>query len=113
MMIDSNERFCLSYKTSEPNIKIFMRKFDHGYIEKADSQSREGCAATNLSTKDCFMISDDNIIVVHDEETFKALNKIQVPLNISYTREVIEILNIVMSKNETFLGILSGKILPK
>ena len=33
MMIDPKERFCLSYKTGEPHLKIFMRKYDHGYIE--------------------------------------------------------------------------------
>lgn len=35
------------------------------------------------------------------------------PLDISDTRDPIVIINIVISKNESFLGILSGKILPK
>ena len=36
MMIDCKERFCLTYKTNEPDLKVFMRKYDHGYIEMAD-----------------------------------------------------------------------------
>ena len=48
MMIDSNERFCLTYKTGEPDLKVHMRKYDHGYIEKADQQSREGCSGANI-----------------------------------------------------------------
>lgn len=48
MMIDAKERFCLTYKTGEPDLKVFMRKYDHGYIEKADQTSREGCSGTNI-----------------------------------------------------------------
>lgn len=97
MLIDCKERFCLTYKAGEPDLKIFMRKYDHGYIEKADHQSREGCTGTNIPSKNCFLISDDNVVSVHDEQTFKVLNKLQVPLNISETREPIEIINVRLS----------------
>ena len=113
MMIDVNERFSLSYKIGEPDLQVFMRKYDHGYMEKSDSKSREGCASTIIPSMHCFLISDDNTVAIHDEATFKTRNMIEVPLDISDTREPIEIINIIVSQNENFLGILSGKILPK
>lgn len=76
MMIDRNERFSLSYKIGEPDLQVFMRKYDHGYIEKADSQSREGCASTIIPSLNCFMISDDNTVAIHDEATFKTTHMI-------------------------------------
>lgn len=97
MLITSNERFALTYKCGEPDLKVFLRKYDHGFIEKADQESREGCSGTNMHSKNCFLISDDNIVNVHDEQTFKVVQKIQVPLNISDTREPIEIINITVS----------------
>lgn len=35
------------------------------------------------------------------------------PLDVSTTREVIEIINITLSHNQKFLGVLSGKLMPK
>ena len=36
MLVTTNERFALTYKTGEPDLKIFLRKYDHGFLEKAD-----------------------------------------------------------------------------
>jgi len=50
---------------------------------------------------------------VHDDLTYEMINKIEVPLPISDTKEPNEIINIKVSYNEEFLGVLSGKLLPK
>ena len=48
MMIDKKERFCLTFKTMEPDLKVFMKRFDHGFIENTDNKSREGCSGANI-----------------------------------------------------------------
>ena len=97
MLISMHERFALTYKVGEPDLKVFLRRYDHGYVEKACEKSREGCSGTCLANKNCFIISDQNTISIHDEETFKVMQTIQVPIKISNTREPIEIVNIVIS----------------
>ena len=36
------ERFALTYKVGEPDLKIFLRRYDHGYIERVFDKSLEG-----------------------------------------------------------------------
>jgi len=50
---------------------------------------------------------------VHDEETYKMINKIDLPLSKSNTDDAIEILNIEISPDEELLAVLSGKNLIK
>lgn len=99
MLIDANERFCLTYKTGEADLRCFMRRYNHGIIERADQTSREGCSGANIASKNCFLISDDNMCTVFDDDTFKVVHQIQVPLNVSSTREVVEIISVKVSEN--------------
>lgn len=66
-------------------------------MENADNKSREGCSGDLLTNHNCFLISDDNLVIVLDEKNLEILNKIEVPLPISDTNEVIEIINIKIS----------------
>lgn len=100
MLISMGQRFALAYKSGEPDLKVYLRRFDHGYVEMACEQSREGCIGTCLSTKKYFLVVGMNIIYVHDETTFAIIKKVEVPLIESKTREPIRIFNIVLSKND-------------
>ena len=73
MLISSGERFALSYKVGEPDLKLFLCRFDHGYVERACDKSREGCSGTCLKSKNCFIISDLDNITIHDEISFKVI----------------------------------------
>lgn len=35
MLISIGERFALTYKGGEPDLKVYLRRFDHGYVEMA------------------------------------------------------------------------------
>ena len=78
-----------------------------------DDTSREGTCGQNYPTKNIFVISDDNYVQIHQEDTFQILKKVIVPLNVSDTEEDIEILTIKVSPNEELLAILAGKNLIK
>ena len=97
MLISIGERFALTYKVGEPDLKVFLRRYDHGYVERADEKSREGCQGTCLKNKNCFIISDEDNITIHDETSFKVIQNIEVPLQVSTTREPIEIISIEIS----------------
>ena len=58
-------------------------------------------------------MSDDNQIQIINEDTFRTINTIIVPLKESDTIDEIEILNIKISPNEKYLAVLGGKQLIK
>ena len=60
-------------------------------------KSREGCRGINLTTKDLFLMSDDNEIQIRNEKTFAIVNKVHVELKQSDTEDEMEILNIKIS----------------
>jgi hypothetical protein len=63
LMLDNDSKFSISYKSGQPNLNVFRRKYDHGFMEIFDNvKSREGCRGINLTTKDLFLMSDDNEI---------------------------------------------------
>lgn len=35
MLISTGERFALAYKVGEPDLRVYLRRFDHGYVEMA------------------------------------------------------------------------------
>ena len=41
-MVDNNDTICVTYKTNEPDLSIFLRKFNHGFHEFIDPKSKEG-----------------------------------------------------------------------
>ena len=57
----------MTYKTGEPNINFFKRKYNHGFKEIVDRTSREFCSAAVLQKSQLFLISDDSEIFVHNE----------------------------------------------
>lgn len=58
-------------------------------------------------------MTEGNMINVHDEKTFKEINQIYVPLEVSTTEDPIEIIKLRISTNEKYLAVLSGKNLVK
>jgi len=114
LMLDNDSKFSISYKSGQPNLNIFRRKYDHGFMEIFDNvKSREGCRGINLTTKDLFLMSDDNEIQVRNEKTFAVVSKVHVDLAQSDTIDEMEILNIKISPNEKYLAVLCGKNLIK
>ena len=113
LIVDNKDKICVTYKSGQPNFSTYKRKYDHGFREIIDPTSREGCRGINVSKKHFFIISDDDYIQVHDEETYKMINKIDLPLSKSNTDDAIEILNIEISPDEELLAVLSGKNLIK
>jgi len=111
--VDNKDKICVTYKSGQPNFTSYKRKFDHGFMEIIEPTSREGCCGINVPSKNCFLISDDDYIQVHDEKTYKMNLKIDVPLQESATDDPIEILNIKISNNEKYLAVLAGKNLIK
>ena len=113
-MVDIQEKFSITFKSGQPNFNIFKRKYDHGFKELFDNvKSREGCCGANIESRNLFLISDDNYIQIRNEETFKIVNTVIVPLAESTTDDEMEILSIKISPNEKFLAVLGGKNLIK
>jgi|DEB0MinimDraft_12_1074336.scaffolds.fasta_scaffold10104_4 hypothetical protein len=113
LQVDNKDKICITYKTGQPNFTSYKRKYDHGFREIIDAISREECCGLNIPTKKCFLITDDDYIQIHDENTYKMKSRIDVPMKISDTDDPIEILSIKISKNEKFLAVLAGKNLIK
>jgi len=113
IMFNQTNKLCLSFKLNEPNLIVLKRKYDHGFHETIDNTSREGNCGQNIVSKDCFLVSDDNFVEIHCAKSLRVINKIIIPMDISNTRDMIEILTIVVSKDESMLAVLTGKNLIK
>ena len=113
MLIDRHSTLAVCFKTGEPSLNIFRRRYNHGFKETLDETSREFCAAIVMPKSKIFLISDDSDLYVYDERTFEMIDKIQVPLITSQTDDPIEIINILVSPKGRFLAVLSGKNLVK
>jgi len=112
-IMDREDKLCVTFKASQPGIKIYIRKYDHGFHETIDNISREGCCGMNIKTKEMFLITDDSHILKHSAKTFKVEQEIPLPLTISTTSDDIEILSIQMSSDEKYIAVLAGKNLIK
>lgn len=113
LIIDNKDKICVTYKSGQPNFSTYKRKYDHGFREIIDDNSREGCRGVNVPSKGYFLISDDDFVQAHDQKTYKAINKLEIPLKESETDDKMEILNIKVSPNEKYLAVLGGKNLIK
>ena len=113
LLVDSNDKICVSYKSGQNNFTTYKRKYDHGFREIIDSTSREGTCGLSFPSKGMFMISDDDYVQIHGEKNYKLINRINVPLQQSDTDDEIEIISIAKSQDDKHLGILSGKNLIK
>lgn len=71
LQVDNKDKVCVTYKSGQPNFTTYKRKYDHGFLEIIDPTSREGCCGINIPSKNCFLISDDDYVQIHDEKTYK------------------------------------------
>lgn len=51
---------CIAFKSGEPNITVFMRKYDHSFMKCIDSESKEGVSCSMLNKYNSFVLTDDN-----------------------------------------------------
>lgn len=111
IMVDANSTFCITYKSNEPNFRIIMRKYDHGFHEIIEPKNMEGCKGRRVDHMDIFLVSDGNKVLMYDERSLerKDKNTTIVPAEESQDEDPIEILNIKISQNSKFVGVLQGK----
>lgn len=83
--LDSLGLIAASFKTNQPNIDIYERKLNHGFHEIIHRESKEGVCGSNITSLNCFIISDDNYIELHDAENFKVLERLDLHLQESET----------------------------
>jgi hypothetical protein len=107
--LDSLGMIAASFKTNQPNIDIYERKLNHGFHEYIHRESKEGVCGSNLTSLNCFLISDDDYVELHDAENFKSIERLDLRLQESKTQDLIEILSMVVSQSEKYLGVFAGK----
>ena len=56
----------------------------------------------------CFIVANQNQAFIYEYDTIKPLNQIDININ-SSTENGLSILNLNLSKNETYLAIIMGK----
>ena len=80
LIVDPIDKVCVTYKSGQPNFTVYKRKYDHGFKEIIENDSREGVCGVNVPKKGIFLISDDDYIQIHDEKTYKQIDKLDIPL---------------------------------
>ena len=113
LSIDNDDKVCITFKTRQPHITCFFRRFDHGFREIVDDESREGVSAVNVPSRHVFIISDDDYLSIHDHKTYKTMLKHDIELKESDTDDKMEILSIKLCPKQEYLAVLSGKNLIK
>lgn len=78
--MDNNDKICVTYKSGQPDFQCYLRKYDHGFREIVNPESREGVCAVNVPSRNVFIVSDDDYLNIHDQNTYKRLVKYDIDL---------------------------------
>lgn len=121
MMFGSLVRYCITFKTNQPNFSIWVRKSFHNFKVALTNENMEGSIGANLRTLNQYVMTERKIeettaglkekqvITVHDNETYTTLQEWAVPTR----EEGIEILYLAVSKDDQKIGVALGKRLIK
>ena len=120
MMFGSLVRYCITFKTNQPNFSIWVRKAFHNFKVALTNENMEGSMGANLPSLNQYVMTereeqsgmgskDKQIITVHDNETYSTVQEWAVPTR----EEGIEILYLAVSKDDQKIGVALGKKLIK
>lgn len=62
MSFGLQDQICLSFKLNDPKLTIFVRKLNHGFMQRLNSQDKEGVCGQNLSRLQACVLSEDDMI---------------------------------------------------
>lgn len=66
LMFGSKVRYGISYKTNQPGIQIYKRKFYHNFRVQIDSHNFEGAMGSNLSSIGAYILAEKKAIGLYD-----------------------------------------------
>ena len=118
MMFGSLVRYCITFKTNQPNFSIWVRKAWHNFKVALTKDNMEGSMGANLRSLNQYVMTErreeenkkeKQVITVHDNDSYETLQEFTVPTR----EEGIEILYLCISKDDQKIGVALGKKLIK
>lgn len=121
MMFGSLVRYCITFKTNQPNFSIWVRKAYHNFKVGLTNENMEGSMGANLKSLNQYVMTERKveetkqgakerqIITVHDNDSYETIQEFTVPTR----EEGIEILYLTVSKDDQKIGVALGKKLIK
>lgn len=70
MMFGSKVRFCVTFKTNQPNFSIYCRKYYHNFKVAISNENLEGAVGANIAKSQQYIIADDREVTIYDMETY-------------------------------------------
>lgn len=120
MMFGSLVRYCITFKTNQPDFSIWVRKAYHNFKVALTNENMEGSMGANLPSLRQYVMTerdeqgaggakDRQVITVHDNHTYGTVQEWAVPTR----EEGIEILYLTVSKDDKKIGVALGRKLIK
>lgn len=111
MIFGSKVRYCITFKTNCKNFEVFTRKHVQGFKVRLLQENLEGSKGIDVESMGTFLVSKKDSVHMYDAQNFqeKIDHTIKIQLMESKTREVNQIISMVMCPYEQNLAIISGK----
>ena len=71
MMFGTRVRYGITYKTNQPGLQIYTRKFYHNFRVSLTNENFEGAKGSNLGSKNAYVMCEKTRIGVYDQTTFE------------------------------------------
>ena len=108
-LILGQETFCLAYKQKQPDIVLFKRKQTHDFMVTANVNDFENAIGITDDDLDFFIVAKDGELIMFKDKTYQDIWRKPLELPKTDTREPIEIISMIGSRDGEYIAVAAGK----
>jgi len=109
MIIGAKVRYCITYKSGQPDFSIFTRKQYHNFKVPIDNDNYEGALGANLGKFSQYVITQTQMVNICNMRDFQEIQEWNVIDEGNIADKETQILYMTVSDCQTRMGILLGK----
>lgn len=113
MIYGEEQKFCITFKMNQENFLIFQRKLNHDFMVTLNNQNFENSLGINIKGNNTFLVARDGEVIIFDDLSYEELDRINLNIGESDTREPLEILSFNVSHDYEYVAVFIGKQLIK
>lgn len=109
MVYGEEDTFCITFKMNQANFYIYQRKLNHDFMVRLNNENFENSLGINVKGNNTFLVARDGEVLVYDDLSYEELDRINLNIGESDTREPLEILSFNISHDNQFVAVFIGK----
>jgi hypothetical protein len=71
MMFGTRVRYGITYKTNQPGLTIYTRKYYHNFRVTITPENFEGAKGANLGSMGAYVMCEKTKVGIYDQQTFQ------------------------------------------